>query len=175
MPAIANMSGGEEQVRGDNMLTGGVPCYGVYRTADDRFLSVGPLEPKFWAGFLQAIERPDLIGDGLARGEKGERVREEIQEVLSSRTLAEWEDVFATADVCVEPVKTFEEVLRDEHHRARKMFFELAGVQHVRTPVTPPEREHAPAPAHGEHTDEILAELGKSEDEIASLHDESVV
>lgn len=172
MPAIANMSGGEQQVRGDNMLTGGVPCYDVYETADGRYLSVGPLEPKFWAGFVQAIERPDLVSDSMSRSDD---TRQKVQEALRTKTLAQWQEIFDVIDVCVEPVKTFEEVLEDEHHRARKMFFELAGVQHVRTPVTPVDRSHEPAPAHGEHTDAVLRELGKSDDEIDALREAGVV
>lgn len=175
LPAIANHSVGQPQTQGDNMLTGGVPCYDVYETRDGRHLAVGALEPKFWMAFVQAIERPDLIGDGLTSGEDGARVRAEIAEVLAQRTLAEWSEIFSAVDACVEPCATLEEVLGDAHLNARNMFFDLAGVKHVRTPLTPRDRKHQPAPDHGANTDEVLRELGHDDDAIARLRTDGVI
>ena len=172
LPAIANLSAGEPQVRGANMLTGGLPCYDVYETADGRFLAVAPLEPKFWAGFVQAIERPELITDGLSREP---RVKAAVAARIRERTLAQWSEIFAAIDVCCEPVQTFEETLVDAQHRARNMFFTLAGVQHVRTPVTPMDREHRPAPAQGADTDAVLADAGFATADIEALRAGEVV
>lgn len=175
IPAIAATSAGEAQAQGDTLLTGGVACYDVYETLDGRALAVGSLEPKFWAAFLATIGRTDLLGDGLSRGDEGQRVRAEVAGVIASKTQAEWAEMFAHVDACVEPAATFEEVLEDAHHAARKMFFELAGVQHVRTALTPVDREHTPAPSHGAHTDEVLRGLGRDEDAIGALRQAGVV
>jgi hypothetical protein len=70
-PLVATLAQGKPAPRGADLLTGGVPCYAVYRTADDRYLAVGALEPKFWQVFCAAIERPDLAPFGLATGSRG--------------------------------------------------------------------------------------------------------
>lgn len=175
IPAIASQMAGEPQRQGDNMLTGAVPCYDVYDTADGRCLAVGSLEPKFWAAFVSTIGRPDLLGSGLSQGDEGARVRAEIATVMREKTLSEWSVLFAGVDACVEPVATYDEVLVDAQHVARKMFFTLGGVQHVRTPLTPIDREHRPAPQRGEHTDDVLRDLGKDDRAIASLRTAGVV
>ena len=175
IPPVANHSAGDRQSRGRNLLTGGVPCYDVYETSDGRFLAVGSLEPKFWVRFVQAIGRPDLMSDGLAQGDRADEVRAEVAGVVASKPLAEWTEVFRNVDVCCEPVATFEETFEDAQHRARSMFFDLAGVRHIRTPVTPLNRGHVEAPRHGEHTDQVLAAAGFSADEIATLHSDEIV
>jgi crotonobetainyl-CoA:carnitine CoA-transferase CaiB-like acyl-CoA transferase len=79
-------------------LTGGWPCYRVYRTSDG-FLTVGALEPVFWRNFCDAIERPDL----KPRQADTDAI-EEVQSLLASRTTAEWVALFGDRDVCVEPM-----------------------------------------------------------------------
>ena len=175
IPTLAQTAAGQRAAQGDDILTGGLPCYDVYPTADDRFLSVAPLEPKFWRGFVEAIGRPDLAGDGLSGGERGEEVRQQVARVLRQKTLAQWQEHFAAHDVCVEPVLTPQEVLEDELFRARQMFFELAGVQHCRTPLTPLDRLHEPAPTLGQHTSEILGALGWEEGDVQRLREQGVV
>lgn len=175
MPLHSSLAAGQDQQRGQGMLTGGLPSYNVYETADGEYLAVGALEPKFWMGFTQAIGMPELAGDGMTAGEAGRGVREKVAKVLLEKTLDEWLEVFEAVDVCVEPVRSPAEALEDELFEARRMFFKLAGVQHTRTPLTPTEREHTPAPGLGEHTDEVLASLGYSADEIAAMADAEVV
>lgn len=174
LPAMAMHAAGEPQTRGGNMLTGALPCYDVYATSDGRELAVAAIEPKFWAAFLSVIDRPDLAAGGLSTGAEAARVRAEIAAVLKTRTLAEWSAAFAQVDACVEPVANFDEVLQDAHLRARGVFFELNGIQQVRTPVTPVDRDHTPAPRHGEHTREVLEALGRL-DEFDALREDGVI
>ena len=175
IPTLAQHAAGHTSARGDDVLTGGLPCYDVYRTADGRYLGVGALEPKFWMGFVQAIGAPELAGDGLSGGERGEEVRRQVARALEEKTLAQWQEIFEACDVCVEPVLTPEEVLRDEMLRAREMFFELSGVQHCRTPLTPRDMPHEPAPTLGQHTTEILEVFGLGEEAVAKLREKGVV
>jgi crotonobetainyl-CoA:carnitine CoA-transferase CaiB-like acyl-CoA transferase len=175
LPLHAMIAAGQPQPRGEGMLTGGLPCYDVYETKDGQFLSVGPLEPKFWMGFVQAIDAPEIAGDGMSTGKQGEETRQKVAEVLVEKTLEEWLRVFEGVDVCVEPVRSPAEVLEDELFKAREMFFDIAGVHQTRTPLTPKGREHAAAPGLGEHTDDVLRELGYDGEEVAEMRDGGVV
>lgn len=99
------------------VLNGG-SFYGYYRTKDDQYLSVGGLEPKFFKGFLAAI-------DGLSFAHlvlnEPQRLRVAIQEKIGVRTLAEWTEIFSKLDVCVEPVVGFDKLLEHPHFLARQV------------------------------------------------------
>jgi crotonobetainyl-CoA:carnitine CoA-transferase CaiB-like acyl-CoA transferase len=98
---VAHRLGGDPVPR---LLTGGVPCYGIYATADGRFLTVAALEPKFWQRFCELIGRDDLVSRQYDESAKGE-----LAAVVSERSLAAWLELFEDEDVCVGPVATREE------------------------------------------------------------------
>ncbi|MDP2339666.1 MAG: CoA transferase [Deltaproteobacteria bacterium] len=98
---------GEDIAGGKDLLVGAVPCYGIYATSDG-FLSVGALEPKFWAAFCAAIEKPELGDRSFDDDVKGI-----LREILLKRSTAEWSRVFATVDACVEPVLSPAEALAE--------------------------------------------------------------
>lgn len=155
--------GGRVAARGDDLLTGGVPCYGVYETRDGRWLAVGALEAKFWRALCRTIGREDLVAAQFATGEAGERAREALAAVLATRTRDEWTSVFAGVDCCVSPVLTFAEALADPQFTARGMVRSVEGAQAFAPPfaLTPPvERPMREAPAHGEHGRDVLREAG---------------
>ena len=142
--------------RGEGMLTGGVPSYGVYVTEDDLFLAVGALEPKFWTRLCDALDLAEYATDGLSRGERGQQVRDALTRVFATKRRDEWVDLLGPLDVCVEPVLSPSEALGQELARARALFFSLGGITGVRTPVTPRHRTHRPAPKHGADSVEIV-------------------
>ena len=155
--------GGRVAARGDDLLTGGVPCYGVYETRDGRWLAVGALEAKFWRALCRTIGREDLVAAQFATGEAGERAREALAAVLATRTRDEWTSVFAGVDCCVSPVLTFAEALADPQFTARGMVRGVEGARAFAPPfaLTPPvERPMREAPAHGEHGRDVLREAG---------------
>jgi crotonobetainyl-CoA:carnitine CoA-transferase CaiB-like acyl-CoA transferase len=171
---IGNLDcGAPNPTRGQETLNGGLACYGVYATAGGRYLSLGALEPKFWAAFNEAIGREADFAELVAGPEVQARVRGEIQGILLTRTADEWLARFAGKDVCVEPVLELDELAAHPQHVARRVFFDVehptAGrVRQVRTPVGTPEATRL-APRLGEHSAEVLAEYGLSENEIAAL------
>jgi crotonobetainyl-CoA:carnitine CoA-transferase CaiB-like acyl-CoA transferase len=164
---------GHAQARGEDLLTGGVPCYGVYATQDGRHLAVGALEGKFWRALCEALDRPDLVAGQLATGRAGTAVRQQLAAIFAQHTQAHWIERLATVECCVTPVLSLDEALADPQVRAREMV--VTGADGTRQ-YAPPFRlsGHAfaiarPAPAQGEHSAEILRETGFSDAEIATL------
>lgn len=140
LPALAQqlLLAGKEEVpaRGDDLLSGGVPSYGLYATSDGGTLAVAALEPKFWLGLCAALGRPDLETGGLVRGEEAKRVRAELSGIFQTKTLAEWEAFFAPLDLCVEPVREGSTPLGDAHLAARGFVEETPWGRAMRMPLT---------------------------------------
>jgi crotonobetainyl-CoA:carnitine CoA-transferase CaiB-like acyl-CoA transferase len=182
--AFSQTMAGHSPKVGEKMdLTGSVPFYNVYRTADARFLALGAIEPKFWENFCAAIGRRDLTSKQFATGDERAQVFKIVAETLASRTRAEWAAAFEGLDVCCEPVESLDEVLSNPQVQQRGMLREVAhpsgGVckqlgsalkfSGVEAPV------YQSAPKLGEHTDEILTRLGYSNPEISSLRDQGAI
>jgi crotonobetainyl-CoA:carnitine CoA-transferase CaiB-like acyl-CoA transferase len=87
-------------------------------------------------------------------------VRREVADEIGARDLDHWRDIFQDVDACVEAVQTFDEVIDDALFQMRDRFFDLQGVRQTRTPATPEDTVHSPAPKLGEHTAEVLEEFG---------------
>lgn len=156
------MFGGHDPVPGRDILSGGLPCYTTYHTADGRFLAVGALEPKFWQAFCTAIDRPDLIARGWDSGPSRDEAVAEIAKVIAERPLDDWMALFADFDACVAPVLTLEESLRHANARAREMVVEVSGGGATTTQYALPIRMtgfdfavRLPPPALGEHDGEF--------------------
>jgi crotonobetainyl-CoA:carnitine CoA-transferase CaiB-like acyl-CoA transferase len=172
---LGNQDCGARPTRGAEAINGGMACYQLYRTADDRWLSVGALEPKFWLAFAAAVgRRPDLAE--LAAGPADQaRIRGEIQAVIATKPLAAWLEILAAHDCCCEPVLELDELADHPLHRAREVFFVLDGgsagpIRQVRTPVGTPAHPTMP-PRLGEHTRAVLADYGFSLEEIEAIAD----
>jgi crotonobetainyl-CoA:carnitine CoA-transferase CaiB-like acyl-CoA transferase len=106
---VAHRLAGEPVPR---LLTGGLACYRIYATADDRWLTVAALEPKFFARLCELLQRPDLIPHHLDPDAQ-ERVAGEFTRIFSTRPLTEWLELFDREDVSVGPVATLDEAARD--------------------------------------------------------------
>ncbi len=110
--------------RGEDALSGGLPCYNYYRALDGRYLAVGALERKFWERLCDAVGRPDLKVKHLVFGEESQRVRAELQEIFGTKSAACWMETFREADCCVNVVLTLEEAMTSDQVRAREMVVE---------------------------------------------------
>ncbi|HEX6350041.1 MAG TPA: CaiB/BaiF CoA-transferase family protein [Candidatus Dormibacteraeota bacterium] len=161
---------GEAPARAQLRLTGRYACYRVYRTADARFYSVGALEPKFWEELCAVLERPDLVPRQYAEGEDQAALQRELEAVFATRSRDEWQELLGDRDVCCEPVLELDEVADHPHVRARRLLSEQAGGLEVApaVPLGAGWRRHEP-PRLGEHTAEILAEVGVDERRLAEL------
>jgi len=174
---------GEVPGRGEERLNGGWACYQVFETADGRHLTLGALEPKFWANLCRLIGRADLVSLQYAEEKVRDDVEGELRAIFRTRARDEWVALLHTVDVCAGPVLTLDEVLRDPQLRARGLFGEvthptLGPIPQVAFPVklseTPGRMETAP-PTLGAHTDEILDELGYDAEAIATFHRDGVL
>ena len=158
--------------RGTNLLDGGAPFYDVYETADGALVSVGCLEPKFYAELLRLLdlERPELADhlDPVT----WPAIRAALTEALARRTRAECEELFAGSEVCFAPVLDLAEAPHHPHNRARGTFYpDGDGVLPMPAPRfdrTPPDVP-APASAPGADTCTALASWGFEEAEIQAL------
>jgi crotonobetainyl-CoA:carnitine CoA-transferase CaiB-like acyl-CoA transferase len=178
IPDLGNRAAGGPPVqRGDDLLTGGAACYGIYRTADGRFLSVGGLEPKFWLAFNAVLGRVADPSELVAPASEQAQIREQLQRILLTKSLAEWLPLFAAVDACVEPLLELDELASHPQYVARELFFSIptagAPLPQVRTPALPRDQLAAvrPPPGLGQHSREILLEAGLTDAEIAALLD----
>ena len=177
-PLVTTQVFGQPAPRGADLLTGGVPCYGVYRTADDRYLAVGALEPKFWQAMCVAIGRPDLASFGLATGAEGRRVKAELAGLIASQPLAHWQPIFAAADCCVTPILRVDEAIAHPQVVAREMVVEVGGAKQYAPPFKLsawPWADASPAPAAGADSDAVLKAAGYVESDSARLRAAGVI
>jgi alpha-methylacyl-CoA racemase len=166
-------------------LAGYLPSYNLYRTQDGRWMALGAIEPVFWADFCRAVGRQDLISKQFPAGDERTETIAELRTLFASRTQAEWVDFFSTRNVCCEPVLSVEEALAHPQLRERGTVFYLdhpgAGrISQVRLPIhllAPGVAVPPPSlpPRLGEHTVEIMQELGYSGSEIRDLERSNVV
>lgn len=177
-PLVEVLAHGGVRPRGEDLLTGGVPCYGVYETSDGRHMAVGALEEKFWHLLCDTLDRADLKPAHLDTGAAGAAARAALEGLFRCRTQGEWAALFDAVDCCVTPILRLEESLSNPQLQARGMVREVAGVRQFGPPVRMSghtSTASTPAPAAGADTERILSSLGLGEDEIASLRDAGVI
>jgi alpha-methylacyl-CoA racemase len=174
--ALAALGGGEHVGRGDQRLAGRYACYRVYACKGGGFYSVGALEPKFWATLCDALERPDLFELQFAEGPEGRSAHEAMESVFASRTRSEWERKLAGLDVCCEPVLDLNEVSSHPQVTARGLITRTrTGVEVRPAALLREDWRRLDAPALGQHTVEILAELGVDAPRLEELRKEGAV
>ena len=158
---LGRLLAGELPTKDNDLLAGGIAVYGTYRTKDGEVMTLGALEPKFWAAFCAGV---GLQLDAIAHvpGPHQAELKASVQRIFESRTRAEWEVFSREHDCCLEPVLKPGELRADPQLVAREVFFEIESrwgrLGQMRTPVTAARAIHTPPPQYGEHTEVVLRE-----------------
>lgn len=149
--------------RGENLLDGGAPFYGVYETADGRHVALGPLEPKFFAEFVRRVGLPEHFVRGQHDRRLWPDMRAAIAGIVRTRTRDEWCAQLEGTDACFAPVLSLDEAPAHPHAVARASYISIDGVTQ---PAPAPRFDRSvpdtprPSPATGAHTTEVLTEAG---------------
>ncbi len=176
------LAGGGAPSRGATLLNGSVPHYNVYQCSDGGWISLGSLEPHFFANLCKVMGREDFIPHQYD-GAKRDEIALHFKKQFLTKTRDEWFEVLKQTDICAAPVLDLEEALRDPHNLAREMVVEvehptLGTIKHpgIGTKLSEtPGKVRTTAPVAGQHTDEVLETLGLDAGAIAKLRERRVV
>lgn len=158
--------------RRSNLLDGAAPFYNVYETADRKYIAIGPLEPKFFAMLLDALDIDTSETGDQFDVSQWPALSARLAGAFRGRTRSEWCERLEGSDVCFAPVLDYTEAPNHPHNRARETYVEIGGVeQPAPAPRFSRTKSARPQPPHaaGADTAVILAEAGFSEDEVDAL------
>jgi alpha-methylacyl-CoA racemase len=164
--------------RGTNLLDTGAHFYDTYETKDGKYVSIGSIEPQFYALLMEKAELDKDKFSAQMNPPKWDEMRDDLAEVFKQKTRDEWCDIMEGTDVCFAPVLAMSEVANHSHNKARGSFVEINGVtQPAPAPKfshSKPETPSAPKPA-GSETLSVLKDFGFSEDEISNLKEKGAL
>ena len=164
--------------RGDNMLDGGAHFYGCYQCADDKWISIGSIEPQFYALLRETLGLDDAAFDAQHDKAAWPDLKAKLRAVFATKTREQWTELMEGTDICFAPVLDLDEAPKHPHNVARDTFIEVDGViqpapapRFSRTPAPTPRG----APAIGGDTDAVLNEAGFAPAEISQLRQSGAV
>jgi alpha-methylacyl-CoA racemase len=159
--------------RGNNLLDGGAHFYGTYETKDGKHVSIGSIEPQFYALLLEktGLDKDADLPRQMSR-EDWPAIRAKLESIILTKTRDEWDAVMLGTDVCYAPILDFEEAIAHPHNQERQTFVESDGIRQAapapRFSRTEPQLPNPPV-APGSHSKEILLMLGMSDTQIDQL------
>lgn len=165
--------------RGTNLLDGGAHFYGSYATKDGKWVSIGSIEPQFYALLLEktGLDKDNSLPKQMSRAD-WPILRQRLETVILAKTRDEWDAIMLGTDICYAPILSFEEAYAHQHNQDRQTFVEQDGIKQAapapRFSRTEPSLP-ATAVAPGEQTTEILKELGMSNNDITILRVSGIV
>lgn len=177
------LSYGIEYKRGDTMFTGRYSWYNVYETKDGKYISIGAFEPWFYANLCKLLGREDFVEHQFAEGKKREEIFRYFKQIFLTKTRDKWLEILRQKDTCVAPVYSVEELVSDPQLLARGIIGEmphpdLGSVKQVGFMLkmsNSPFQVRNWAKRFGEHTNEILKEIGYDAAHIKVLRKEGVI
>ena len=164
--------------RGANLLDGGAHFYDTYECADGRYISVGAIEPQFYAELLQRVGLGDAALPPQMERAHWPQTRARLAEIFRAKTRDEWCALLEGSDACFAPVLEIPEMHTHPHHAARESIVEVAG---VKQPAPAPRFSRTPGavqrpPPHpGQHTDEALTDWGFTAGELTNLRESGAI
>ena len=163
--------------RGQNLFDGAAPFYGCYTCADGRFISIGAIEPQFYQCLLERCEIDDPLFKAQWDRSLWPAQRAKLETLFRSRSRDQWCQLLEGSEACFAPVLDFSEAPAYAHNQARGTFMHSAGVTH---PAPAPRLSRTPAQAgdkvrNGQHSVQILRELGLDEVQIAALREAGAI
>ena len=168
-----------KEQRGSNILDGGAHFVNTYRTKDDQYVVVAPIEGRFYSELLDGLEvsDPDLRAQQHNQ-DRWPEFADRLQKIFLTKTRDEWCEIFAGSDACFAPVLSLTEAAQHPHAQAREAYASIDGViQPAPAPRfsrTPAEIQ-SPPPEPGQHTEEVLLDWGFSEERINKLVNAGVI
>lgn len=166
--------------RGENLIDGGSHFYDTYETSDGLYMAVGALEPQFYKQLL--------LGLGLDSNDEDHsqmnihEMKKKFEEIFKTKTQKEWTDIFSKLDACCTPVLNWDEAHKNEHNQQRQNFIRTKQNKDIPVPAPVPKFSASklpsvdrPSPLSGEHTVEVLREIGYNKVDIDELIQKKVV
>ncbi len=174
---------GQTPSRGESQLTGHYPCYSVYEARDGKYVTVGAVEPHFWRNLCEKVGFPDLVSKQYEEGEVREEAFRRLRAKFREKTRDEWVEFFRGVDICFGPVNSLKEMERDPQIRHREMVLTIedgrgGASRGLGMPIKlsdTPARVRRPPAGLGEHTAEILGELGYAAAEVDVFRRDGVI
>jgi crotonobetainyl-CoA:carnitine CoA-transferase CaiB-like acyl-CoA transferase len=175
-------SGGQIPKRGETAVDGGIPNYNHYLTKDGKYITIGAIEPWFFANLCRALGREDLVPHEFDSSKRAE-IFQFFTETFKTKTRDEWFEILSQTDICVGKMLTLDEVPNDPQVKAREMIVEVETpdgrkIKQVGIPVKlseTPGSIRSLAPTMGQHTDEILSGLGYFPEDIAKWREDGSI
>lgn len=159
-------------------MTGAAPGYGVYRTADERYLAIGAIESKFWRRLCHALNLPALADLALTTVDEALHAREALAEAIKAQPLAHWEATLVPLDCCVTPVLRLDEAVQHPQFVARQATLPTDNIIQGAPPFKLshwPSQVMQPARSAGADSDSILQSIGYAAKELELLRAAGVI
>lgn len=166
--------GAWQETRRSNLLDGGAHFYDTYQCADGKWISIGSIEPQFYALLLEKTGITDPAFQNQMDRSAWPELTQKLAEVLKTKTQAEWCEIMDATDICFAPILDLDEAPKHAHNVARETFVTVEGViQPAPAPrfSATPGKIQAPPPKIGAHNEAALTDWGFSSDAIKALQD----